>query len=713
MQKTYHVDFDSYFYYFTFSQCRISMKQLRICFLWHQHQPYYRKEEKFILPWVRFHAIKDYLDLPLILFEFPEIKQTFNIVPSLLLQIYEYTQIGVKDRVQELSYKLPSSLSLEEKQEILKQFFVCNYQNLIAKYPRYLELYNKANSNAQFTEQDWLDLQVWYNLAWLGPITRQRPQFKRYFTKEKGFSQKEKELLLEEELQIMNQIVPVLKQLSDLNQVELSVSPFYHPILPLLCDASIAKVGLPELHLQEPIFKFPQDAEIQMEKGKQYFKEVFGFEPKGIWPSEGSLSTTVLDLMLVHNFTWTATDPKLLFRSINLQDELLQYFPYVYEKNSKRLVLFFRDSILSDSIGFTYHHWKPEDAVFDFVNILKTIRNRIVQRFGEDALDIACVPIILDGENCWEYYTDNGLPFLTLLYRTISDEPLLKTYTFSEIVSSIASDHPYQISEIFPGSWINANFYTWIGQPQKQKAWHWLAKIRQLIEEHKSDSQRYFKAMEYMLIAEGSDWFWWYGDDNIAPNKSDFDELFRWYLINIYKALEKEPPSEILEPLSTQPNLALLTVATKRITRSTIRKLSTDVGWGRYYAKSAIGTMLSNKIFLSEIYFGNTRSLFLVGLRLLRELQPLDKITILILEPKELKVELGRGEFNFISDTSIDLQKLYFAYEEGFVVGVDLNSLWHSKDNFVGSRLEFLVKTENELGEVTFPIDGAFTYIVI
>ncbi|MFN3269950.1 MAG: hypothetical protein ACK42G_05135, partial [Candidatus Kapaibacteriota bacterium] len=132
-----------------------------------------------------------------------------------------------------------------------------------------------------------------------------------------------------------------------------------------------------------------------------------------------------------------------------------------------------------------------------------------------------------------------------------------------------------------------------------------------------------------------------------------------------------------------------------------------------YYAKSAIGTMLSNKIFLSEIYFGNTRSLFLVGLRLLRELQQLDKITILILEPKELKVELGRGEFNFISDTSIDMQKLYFAYEEGFVVGIDLNSLWHSKDNFVGSKLEFLVKTENELGEVTYPIDGAFTYIVI
>ncbi|MFN3781067.1 MAG: glycoside hydrolase family 57 protein, partial [Candidatus Kapaibacteriota bacterium] len=380
------------------------MKPLRICFLWHQHQPYYRKEGKFILPWVRFHAIKDYLDLPSILFEFPEIKQTFNIVPSLLLQIYEYTHLGVTDRVQELSYKLPTSLSEDEKQEILKQFFVCNYQNLIAKYPRYLELHNKANSNVEFSEQDWLDLQVWYNLAWLGQLTRQRPQFKRYFTKEKGFSQKEKELLLDEQLRLMNEIVPVLKQLNDLNQVELSVSPFYHPILPLLCDASIAKVALPELNLSEPIFKFPQDAEIQIYKGKQYFNEVFGFEPKGIWPSEGSLSTIVLDLMLKLDFTWTATDPKLLFRTTGIQEELVQYFPHLYEKDDKWIALFFRDTLLSDSIGFTYHQWKPEDAVFDFVSILKGIRNRIIDRFGEESLDIACVPIILDGENCWEYY---------------------------------------------------------------------------------------------------------------------------------------------------------------------------------------------------------------------------------------------------------------------------------------------------------------------
>lgn len=689
------------------------MKPLRICFLWHQHQPYYRKEEKFILPWVRFHAIKDYLDLPSILFEFPEIKQTFNIVPSLLLQIYEYIHLGITDRVQELSYKSPTSLSMDEKQEIWKQFFVCNYQNMIAKYPRYLELYNKANSNVEFSEQDWLDLQVWYNLAWLGQLSRQRPQFKRYFTKEKCFSQKEKELLLDEELKLMNEIVPVLKQLNDLNQVELSVSPFYHPILPLLCDASIAKVSLPELNLAEPIFKFPQDAEIQIYKGKQYFNEVFGFEPKGIWPSEGSLSTLVLDLMLKHDFTWTATDPKLLFRTTGLQEELLQYFPYVYAKDDKRLVLFFRDTLLSDSIGFTYHHWKPEDAVFDFVSILKSIRNRIMDKFGEDALDIACVPIILDGENCWEYYKDNGLPFLTLLYRTISDEPLVQTFTFSEIVSSIANDHAYRITEIYPGSWINASFYTWIGQPQKQRAWYWLAKTRNLIEEHKNDSQKYSKAMEFMLVAEGSDWFWWYGDDNIAPNKEDFDELFRWYLINIYKVLEVEPPDEILEPLSTHPNLDLLTVATKRITGTNIRKLSPDVGWGRYYAKSAIGTMLSNKIFLSEIFFGNTKTLFLVGLRLSRELQENDKITILITEPKELKVGITKGEFNFYADIPIDLQNLYFAYDEDFVIGINLASLFHSKDNFIGSKIEFLVKTENELGEITYPIDGALTYFVL
>lgn len=689
------------------------MKPLRICFLWHQHQPYYRKEDRFILPWVRFHAVKDYLDLPLILDEFPTLKQTFNIVPSLLLQLQEYTNGRVIDRVQELTLKPPSELNKEEKEEISRQFFVCNFNNLIAPYPRYLELHQKVQSNSDLNEQDWLDLQVWYNLAWLGQLTRLRPQFKRYFIKGGNFTQKEKEFLLDEQLKVLDEIVPALVRLVHLGQVELSVSPFYHPILPLLCDTSIAKVGLPDIDLPEPTFKYPQDARLQIGKGKDYFTSIFGFEPIGLWPSEGSLSTEVLDIIIEQGFKWTATDSKLLFKTTGETNQLLQYFPYVYEKDGKSLVVFFRDSILSDSIGFTYQNWRAEDAVLDFVNMLKMIRERIVTTFGEDALDLACIPIILDGENCWEYYKDNGLPFLRLLYKTITEETKLKTHSFSEIVDSIPKDYNYRLNEIFPGSWINGNFYTWIGQPQKQLAWSHLSKVRELIEKHKENKEIYSAAMDLVLIAEGSDWFWWYGDDNIAPNKEDFDKLFRWYLVKIYQTLGEEVPDELRKPLGSEKPMYLLTMPSQRITENNRRTLDVELGWGMYYAKSAIGTMRTDKVFISEIYFGNTRTMFLIGFRFGRELTRQDKIWIYFTSPKEFKVGIDLNEMTINASKSINVTNIYFAYGEEIVFGVDMNLFFGQKVNHSGSIIEFTVKSENELGEMNFPLEGSFTYIVV
>ncbi|MGC8748642.1 MAG: hypothetical protein ACP5RR_07165 [Candidatus Kapaibacteriota bacterium] len=689
------------------------MKPLRICFLWHQHQPYYRKGEKFILPWVRFHAVKDYLDLPLMLDEYISMKQTFNIVPSLLLQLYEYTKESVVDRIQELSRKHPSMLSEDEKQEIAKQFFVCNFPNMVEPYPRYLELYQKVQSGTKLGEQDWMDLQVWYNLTWVGQLTRLRPQFFRYFLKGRNFTQKEKECLLDEQLKILDEIVPNLARLKHFEQVELSISPFYHPILPLLCDTAVANVGLPQIPLPEPGFKHPEDARQQIIKGKEYFEKVFGFEPRGLWPSEGSLSTEVLDIILENGFDWTATDSKLLFNTIDNSEPLLQYFPFVYEKDGRRLTVFFRDSVLSDAIGFTYQKWRIEDAVADFVNMLNIIRNKLIDKFGEDSLERACVPIILDGENCWEYYKDNGLPFLRLLYKTISENNLLQTMTFSEIVQTIPSDYSYRLNEIFPGSWINANFYTWIGQTQKQKAWIWLSKTRELIEKHKVNVELYNKAMDLILVAEGSDWFWWYGDDNIAPNKYDFDELFRWYLMKIYEILGEEIPKELQQPLGEEKPLDLLRMPSRLITENNKNILDEELGWGVYYAKSAIGTMHTNKIFVSKIYFGNTRDLFLVGLQFERQLNSNDKIWIYFTTPREFKVELGTNKMIISASKPVNTSNIYFAFDQNLILGIDLFTFFGRKENYSGSIIEFTVKTENEIGEISFPIEGAFTYIVV
>lgn len=689
------------------------MKPLRVCFLWHQHQPYYRKGDKFILPWVRFHAIKDYLDLPSILDEFPSLKQTFNIVPSLLLQLNEYTKEKVSDRILELSLKHPSELTFKEKEEIARQFFVCNFQNLISPYPRYLELYNKVKAGDDLNEQDWIDLQVWYNLAWTGQLTRQRGQFQRYFLKERGFTQKEKEFLLAEQMKILEEIVPNLIRLYHLGQIELSVSPFFHPILPLLCDNSIAKVGLQNISIPEPEFRYPEDAKTQIAEGKKYFEQTFGFTPKGLWPSEGSLSTDVLNIILNQDFTWTATDSKLLYKTIGEENNLFHYFPFVYENNGKKLVVFFRDSFLSDAIGFTYQSWRPEDAVMDFVNILKIIRERIINTFGEDSLSLACVPIILDGENCWEYYKDNGLPFLRNLYHTLLSESSIKTMTFSEVVDSLPNDYPHIIKEIYPGSWINANFYTWIGQPAKQIAWSWLAKTRQVVEKHKDNPELYQKAMKLVLVAEGSDWFWWYGDDNIAPNKDDFDKLFRWYLSKIYELLGEETPEEFLHPLDINSHIRLFTMPTRQLTESNKTNLNADVGWGLYLARSAIGTMHSNKAFISEIYFGNTKSMFLIGIKPSKQLGASDRVSIYFTSPKDFKVEFYAKEMILHSTIPLSLSNLFVCIGDSIIFGVDFLALFGEKENYSGLILEFLVQSENELGEMNYPIEGSFTYIVV
>lgn len=692
------------------------MKPLNICILWHQHQPYYRKGNCFILPWVRFHSVKDYLDLPLLLDEFPGVRQTFNIVPSLLLQIEEYTNGNVQDSIQILTRKPPSELSFEEKEEILNQFFVCNYENLIQPNPRFLELYRKAKSSQnpieQFEESDFRDLQVWYNLTWVGQLTRLRPQFQRFFKKDSNFTEAEKQILLELHLEVMSEIVPTLKRLQNLGQIELSVSPFYHPILPLLCNSKIAEVGLPDINLSESIFSFPQDAHLQLSKGKKFFAKFFGKEPFGVWPSEGSLSEEVLQIIATENFHWTATDSSLLFKTIDAEKSSMKYFPFKYSIEQKELFVFFRDTQLSDSIGFTYQRWNPTDAVNDFIAKLSRIRESIVNEFGEDSLEYACVPIILDGENCWEFYRDNGLPFLRGLFSRLENENWLATRTFSDITKSIPESYPYTLQTIFPGSWINANFSTWIGQPEKQVAWQWLAKARNLIEQHRENEEKYSKAMEIALIAEGSDWFWWYGDDNIAPNKDDFDILFRFYLQQIYEILEEEIPEELNFPLGKKLRSRILIPPSKRIHESNYLNPSEEAGWGKYYAKSAISTMHSGKTLLTDIFFGNSKTMLLIALNLTGRYAENGLIEIVVQKPMDIRFEIRGNQIMIESEQNKPLRQILTKTGANVIVGISLETLFGKKDVAEGS-IEFFVRTNFDDIEQVFPPNGVITFFIL
>ncbi len=692
------------------------MKPLKICILWHQHQPYYRKRNFFILPWVRFHSVKDYLDLPLLLDEFPNVQQTFNIVPSLLLQIAEYTTENVQDRIQILSQKTPAELSFEEKEEILNQFFVCNYENLIQPNARFLELYRKAKASQnpieQFNENDWRDLQVWYNLAWIGQISRQRPQFRRFFNKGANFSESEKQILLELHLETMQEIVPVLKRLQNLGQIELSVSPFFHPILPLLCNSIIASIGLPNINLMEPTFSYPQDARLQISKGKEYFTKFFEKEPLGIWPSEGSLSEDVLQMLIEENFHWTATDSLLLFKTINIQKPTIKYFPFKYSTNKGEIFVFFRDSQLSDAIGFTYQRWNPIDATNDMINRLASIRENIVNDFGEESLEYACVPIILDGENCWEFYRENGLPFLRGLFSRFESENWIETHIYSDIIKFVHEDYPYTLNTIFPGSWINANFSTWIGQPEKQLAWQWLAKVRALIEQHKENHQKYTDAMEIALIAEGSDWFWWYGDDNIAPNKDDFDVLYRFYLQSIYEILGEELPEELNSPLGKELRIQTLIPPSKRIHESNYSNISEEFGWGKYNAKSAISTMHSGKELLKEIFFGNTNSMLLIALSFAGKYSGNDFIEIVIQKPTDIRFEIRENQIIVKSDQNKPLRQILTKTNGQVIIGVSLETLFGRKDVAEGF-VEFFVRTNFENTEQIFPTNGLITFVIL
>lgn len=526
------------------------MKPLKIAFLWHQHQPDYYNNGHYLMPWTRLHGVKDYYDLPEIAYEFPKIKQTFNIVPSMASQILNYIE-GHKDIIQNLTEINASNLTDENKVDILKYFFWCNKENLINKYKRYGELYSKVIAKhhiADFSEQDWRDLQVWYNLAWIGEYSKNLGISKRLLIKQRNFTEIEKLALLDQHIDILKKIIPQYKTLNTIDAIEISTSPFYHPILPLLIDSTTAKQSQPNGIFPNPKFQFPDDANIQVDRAKVFFNDVGLVEPKTIWSSEGSLSDETLNLFIEKGFKRTSTDEMILLQSIDIKRTSMKYFPYKYTNNGKDIYILFRDNKLSDKIGFEYQKWNPIDAVNDFILDLYNIRDLIVSENGEAALETAVITIVLDGENCWEYYQNNGIDFLRELYRRLSHSDF-KTVTFLGAVDENL-EYP-KLESIQAGSWINGNFDIWIGSNLTNTAWNELQKIRTILELKKNrlEPQIYNLALNELLIAEGSDWFWWYCPYHHADNEDEFDMLFRNHLISAYKYIDETIPIELLNPL--------------------------------------------------------------------------------------------------------------------------------------------------------------------
>jgi alpha-amylase/alpha-mannosidase (GH57 family) len=540
----------------------------RIAFVWHMHQPYYEDlvTREHILPWVRLHALKDYYGMVALLREFPTVRMTFNLVPSMLVQLQAFAEDRAKDRYLELSLKPATELDYRDVDFILENFFHAQRQHMIDVYPRYAELLARRGGSlptpedrriaaTRFSVDDLRDLQVWQKLAWIDPLYQDNDRRVRaLLEKGRGFSEQDKTVLREVELELLNRVIPEYRDAVARGQIEVSASPFYHPILPLLCDTDIYLRTHPNSRMPRQPFRHPEDAAEQLERAAALHERLFGRRPVGLWPSEGSVSDAMVPLVAAAGFKWMATDELILARTLGItfsrdgrgqveQPERL-YVPYIVRAGGAAVTCMFRDHALSDLIGFTYSGWAADQAADDFVSRLADAGRRYAERTGGGE---ALIPIILDGENAWEYYEGQGRPFFRALYRRLSNHPELRTVTMAEATAGARQELP----GIFPGSWIDANFYIWIGHPDDHKGWSQLADARAALEQASArggtrvDPAALAEAHEEMLIAEGSDWFWWYGDDHSSAHDLAFDDLFRRHVRNIYRLLQLPVPDEL------------------------------------------------------------------------------------------------------------------------------------------------------------------------
>ena len=594
---------------------------MKVAFLWHMHQPFYKDlvNDRFIMPWTFLHSIKDYYDMIRIIEEFEKVKVTFNFVPSLIEQIEEYEKTLEKDNFLILLKQPVKALDLNSKKNLFRQLFLANYENMIFPLKRFRELYEKKENYGEkaielFNNQEIIDLEILYLISWCGYYIKNESEVvKKLIKKGKNFSEEDKIELLDELHKYMKKIISLYRKNFESEKIEISTSPYFHPILPLLIDVKVAKISMPQINLPFLVNNFKNDAEIQIKTGKEKFNETFGTYPKGMWPSEGSVSNDALNLIKNSGFYWVATDEDILFLSKKGIERKNLYKPYDYNG----LKIFFRDKDLSNLIGFIYSKWHYEDAANDFYNRLKNIE-RLTN--NPDAI----VSIILDGENAWEYYKDNGVPFLKKMYELMENDESLEFTTFSKYFDNNSLSE--KLTNIFPGSWINANFKIWIGHPEDNKAWELLDKAKSFLMEKCASNDLAFKEL---LISEGSDWFWWYGDEFYSEISDQFDALFRAHLSNIFITCGSEIPIDFLMPIKLQKKSILITKPVDILNPKIDGKVSNYFEWisaGEYNFAQDTSTMHFSRGFFKKMYYGFNEECLFLRFDFNKNLKELDKV---------------------------------------------------------------------------------------
>jgi len=715
------------------------MHEVALALFWHQHQPYYPDDVKGEnpMPWVRLHGTKDYWGMAMLLSEVPELRATINLVPSLLSQLLAYTESGHEDAHLRISRLPAGDLSEEDAHYLLDNFFMVHPDQMIRPYRRYYELYKKRGisidpverARKRFNKKDLIDLQVWSNLVWIHPLAFEvDDELAEFRKKRRHWTEKEKQWLLDKQMELLAQVIPLHVKLQQRGQVELTTTPFYHPILPLLWDKRQARRAMPDVMLPKYLDGYGKDVEVHVRRAVEYHKKLFGQKPRGMWPSEGSVCQGIIPAIAAAGIRWIATDEEILSCSTDgwvlrdgdgfLRNPEMLYRPWRIEEQGKQLQIVFRDHAMSDQIGFHYQRYAADQAVDDFFGKIEAIGRATGGNAGHRP---SLVSIVLDGENCWEYYPNGGVDFLRTLYRRIAEHPKISPVRVCDYLEQYPATD--KLGHLFPGSWIQHNFGIWIGHPECNRAWDALHQTRQYLVEVQRQklkpAKQIAEAWEELYIAEGSDWFWWFGDDHNSAQDGLFDRLFRKHLQNVYVVLGEQPPAELAKPISQgqrHPQLHSVPTGLLNVKVDGRRTYFEWINAGHYVNRGSRGVMaMAADGPISDLYFGfDTERLLLRldarGGPVREQLTELDTLRIVFLQPEGFELLVSHPSWKepilqlYHHDVPVARSNIEAAADLLLEISVPFRSLGVTTDEPIHFCVE-LLKDEQSLERI--PHEGA------
>ena len=532
-----------------------NQKKLSLAIYWHMHQPVYELEGTYLMPWVRLHAVKDYLDMALFLEKFPKLKLNFDVVPALLDSIIDYADNYCHDIHSELTVSDIHNLSDDEKSFIINNFFSAKYETMVFKNETYRNLFKKrfSNENFQITDfsiQEYSDLMAVFNLIWIDPIHYDRyPRLRELWDKGCGYTQEDRIEIIGIQRQIIREIIPTYRKYIQEGRIELTTSPYYHAIIPILVDIKSAAKNVPVKEGLPSTLGTLDDAKIQVRSALDRIEEIFGVRPKGMWPPELCIGPKTLGIFAKEGIKWTISDEGILSNSINfdfyrdfkgnLADPYHLLKVYNYQTKKSNIDIIFRDRSIPNLINFEYAGINADMAAGDLYEKIKTIQNKILVSPDDTHL----LTIASDCENCWENYENDGLEFLENIYGLIENDDTLETVLISDYIET--ENHKKQLNRIYTGSSIDKSFRFWIGDTEKNKAWIYLKQTKDDLEAYIKQNRHnpnIPQAKREIMIAQGSDWFWWYGEPNNSGQDFLFDYMFRERLKHVYNLIDMEPP---------------------------------------------------------------------------------------------------------------------------------------------------------------------------